>query len=505
MASGQRRCAGCGLLLSRYNADTRCATCTRASARDAHRQPCIPEWVWRDADVIESLAKWDFGAAFHRIRQIAHLRQEDLASLTGLSQSYLSALESGTRRLTHVEKIKIVLRGLGVPQRAAPELVATDLSSRLHGATTEAVHGTVWESPVEVARRLHAAASSNTDGSILLVLRETIEGVVHRYEAEGPYSLAGEVLEVRRYVGELLEGRQLPRQREALFRLAAQASALLAYMAVNAGREVLAEAYCAEAAELASHIDDRELVMWIQGTRSLNAYYAGRFEQAVACADAGVAIDPGHPQAIRLQANGRARALGKLGDVTGAERAIAAALDLSARHDVADGLTPCISFVPYALARTLANAATVHVALRSPHRVLAYADEIDDRVEQSDSAWSRALVRLDVATAVLTSERPDVEQAMVLGRQILEADGGAPIRSVVQRAGDLYLLAAPWRHLPAVREYGEALRVWQSAPQARALVGSAKLARPVQPTRRAADAAHSRFEGLPAQPPAEHD
>ncbi|WP_344074150.1 helix-turn-helix transcriptional regulator [Streptomyces crystallinus] len=450
------------------------------------------------------LANWDFGAAFRRIRQITHLRQEDLASLTGLSQPYLSALESGTRRLTHVEKIGMVLRGLGVPADAAPELVATG-PARLHTATMAIAREPAWESPVEVARRLHTVASSNTDPSTLLVIQETIGGVVERYEAEGPYSLVGEVLEVRRYVGELLEGRQLPRQREALFRLASQASALLAYMAVNAGRELLAEAYCAEAAELARHIDDRELGMWIQGTRSLNAYYAGRFEEAAAFADAGVALDPGHPQAIRLQANGRARALGKLGDAAGAERAIEAALDLSGQHNVPDGLTPCISFAPYALARTLANAATVHVALRTPHRVLGYADEIDERVRQSDSAWSRALVRLDVATALLTSDRPDVEQAMALGREILEADGGAPIRSVVQRAGDLYALAAPWRDLPTVREYGEVLRVWQSAPQARALVGSAKLARPVPPTRRAVDAAHSRFGTLPSQPAAEHD
>lgn len=80
------------------------------------------------------------------------------------------------------------------------------------------------------------------------------------------------------------------------------------------------------------------------------------------------------------------------------------------------------------MARTLANAATVHVTLANAPGVLAYADQIDELVEQSDSAWSQALVRLDVATALLAGPRPDVEHETVLGRQVLEADGGPPIR-----------------------------------------------------------------------------
>ncbi|MEV6723570.1 helix-turn-helix transcriptional regulator [Streptomyces xanthochromogenes] len=464
--------------------------------------------MWRDPDVIAALTAWEFGAAFRRIRQITDLRQDDLAALTGLSQSYLSSLESGSRRLTHVERIREVLGQLGVPVHAAPALVpgttAHSLAAGVADAVSEAAPEPAWESPVDVARRLNATTSSNTDPTTLAVLADGIDDVVDRYEAEGPYRLAGEVLDLRRLVDELLQGRQPPLQRAALFRLAAQASGLLGYMAVNAGREMLAEAYCKEAEDLATHIDDRELIMWVQGTRSLNAYYAGRYTEAAARAEAGIVIDPGHPQAIRLQVNGRARALGKLGDSAEAERAIAAAEDLSLRHQVPDGLTSCISFAPYAMARTLANAATVHVALRSPHRVLAYAHQIDERVEHSDSAWTRALVRLDVATALLTSDRPDVEQAMMLGRHVLRADGGAPIRSVVQRTGDLHTLAAPWQNVPAVREYGEAMRQWQAAPQVRELVKSAKLSRPTEQRRRAADAAHHRPGSISSQPSAQH-
>ncbi|WP_189957699.1 hypothetical protein [Streptomyces alanosinicus] len=329
--------------------------------------------------------------------------------------------------------------------------------------------------------------------------------LVARYETEGPHRLAPEAVDLRNFIQDRLEGQQPPRQREALFRLAAQASGLLGYMAVNAGREVVAEAYCKEAEELAKEIADRALIMWVQGTRSLNAYYAGHYDEAVQWAEAGLQIAPNHPQAIRLQSNGRARALGKLGDRPGAERAIAAAEELSSDHQVAVGLTSCISFEPYGMARTLANAATVHVALANAPQVLAYADQIDELVEQSDSAWSQALVRLDVATALLAGPRPDVEHAMVLGRQVLEAGGGPPIRSVVQRAGELYAGASRWQDLPAVREYDDALRSWQSAPQTRDLATSAKMACLTEQTRRAANAAHSRPGRISSHSSAQHN
>ncbi|MEU9987844.1 helix-turn-helix transcriptional regulator, partial [Streptomyces sp. NPDC048045] len=43
------------------------------------------------------------------------MRQDDLALLTGLSQPYLSMLESGQRRLTHIDKIVTLLNGMDAP------------------------------------------------------------------------------------------------------------------------------------------------------------------------------------------------------------------------------------------------------------------------------------------------------------------------------------------------------------------------------------------------------
>ena len=97
------------------------------------------------------------------------------------------------------------------------------------------------------------------------------------------------------------------------------------------------------------------------------------------------------------------------------------------------------------------------------------AQQIDDLVEHSDSAWSRSLVRLDVSTALLQQSLPDLDHAMSLGREALVLCGDAPIRSVWQRAQDLYQQAQPWRDQPSVREYGEELRAWSSQPAALAM------------------------------------
>ncbi|MFE9453755.1 helix-turn-helix domain-containing protein [Streptomyces sp. NPDC006739] len=469
----------------------------------------VPDHVWQDADVVTAMRDGDFGPALARVRRLASLRQEEMARVTGLSQPFLSALESGSRRLTHYDKIVTVLERLGVPEHALPQLFARDTQDPMEapGPHVAPVHGPVamepWESPLDVAKRLSSTISSNTEPATLSVLAQQVSAIVDRYEADGPHKLGPKTAELRNFIQTLLEGRQPPRQRAELFRLAAQASGLLSYMAVNAGHEAHADAYSTEALQLAREIDDSELMMWIFGTRSLGAYYAGRYHQALEWADAGLAIDRGNAQAIRLLANGRARALGKLGDAFGAQRAIAEAEDLSNDHRLPDGLTPCIAFSPYSIARTLANAATAHVALGNTREVIQYAEQVDELVEQSDSAWSRALVRLDVATALLAGPQPDVDHAMMLGLEVLEAGGGPPIRSVIQRAGELHATAAAWHQVPAVRDYAESLRRWHNAPLTQAVTNSAKMALSSDSSkRRAPGAAQSRHQRVSSRPAA---
>lgn len=119
LTQSPRRCERCGCRLSQYNSGTRCSACLRS--RDMPpATPSVPERVWRNVDVQQALAAWDFSQVARLIRQHGSLRQDDVAQLTGLSQAFLSMLEAGRRRLTNIDKIAEFLSGLGVPPEISP-------------------------------------------------------------------------------------------------------------------------------------------------------------------------------------------------------------------------------------------------------------------------------------------------------------------------------------------------------------------------------------------------
>ncbi|MFD3524566.1 helix-turn-helix domain-containing protein [Streptomyces sp. NPDC058653] len=480
-AKPNRLCSQCDFKLSRYNAGRRCGSCERNGT------PRLPLRAWRDPAVAEALAAWDFGKVLRLLRAAAQLSQREMAQLCGIGQATLSELESGCRRLTHIDKIISLLKRLEVPSELTPIPVPGG-RSRSDSDQTEVT----WDSPFHIAQRRGSTFMSNTNPVALDLLFGQVQGLVNRYEREGAMRLAPEALDLRSVLQELIEGQQPARLRRRVFYLAAQASGLLAYMAVNAGRSAVAEAYCEEAVELAQEADAPSIAMWALGTRSLAAYYDRRYGEALEWANAGVDIDPHNPQAIRLQVNGRARALGQLGDHRGVDRAVGAAEELSGRHHVPEGLTSCISFEPYGLARTLANAATAYVPLNDTEKVVRYAGKINRHIEEVDSPWSYALVNLDVATALLVGRNPDAEQAMSIGHQVLDDDGGPPIFSVVQRATDLAVHARPFESLAVVQDYRDTLSAWRTTPDTRALVGSATMTRHIRTPGRTAEGAPPR-------------
>ncbi|MEU0805507.1 hypothetical protein [Streptomyces sp. NPDC005970] len=331
------------------------------------------------------------------------------------------------------------------------------------------------DSPLEIIARARQLTASNVDTGTLAFVASSLESVIARYEQDGPRVLGAQTRAMRRLIHTFLDGHQPPHLRQELFRLAARAAGLLGYMAVNTGNFMLAEAYCTEALDLSRAINDIETEQWVSGTLSFGLYYAGQYAEADSCAAAAVEKAPRSAQAIRLLVNGRARALAKTRDHDGAKRAIDRALELSDLHHAPAGITSCISFEPYGHARTLANAVTAHVSLCNVDQVLKDAKQIDDLVEHSDSSWSRSLVRLDVATALLQQRSPDLERALLLGKEALLLSGDSPVRSVWQRSHDLYQLARRWRKQSAVREYGDELRTWSSQLSALAMSRSGAL------------------------------
>lgn len=109
---GRGVCPGCGAFLSRYSDQARCAACVRSSV--------LPQGLWADPVIGEALVRWDFRTFFRLVRSATGMSQIELGALTGLSQSAISQIESGSRRLTHVVRIQEVLRALGVPEQVSP-------------------------------------------------------------------------------------------------------------------------------------------------------------------------------------------------------------------------------------------------------------------------------------------------------------------------------------------------------------------------------------------------
>lgn len=316
-----------------------------------------------------------FGAALRARRTAAGLTQQALALLVPVSAALIGKIEKAERRCD----VRLARR-LDTVLGAAGALLAEwrrTLGAALTPMPTEPVARPLpapgpwagWDDALDIADQTSLLAGSNVDNTALVVLAACCDDLVARYEAEGPLVLAPTGRRLRAQLHHLLAGQQHPAQRHRLYELAAMASGLLAYMSVNAGRLPLARAYCDEALTLAQAIEASDLIAWTRGTQSLEAYYAGRYLDARDFALTGIDAAPTSPQAVRLLANGAARALAKLGDRQAAEQALDRALTLSDRHELPGGLTSCISFGAYGLARTLANAATVHQLLGdTPHR-----------------------------------------------------------------------------------------------------------------------------------------
>ncbi|MGH4016809.1 MAG: hypothetical protein ACRDSL_23325 [Pseudonocardiaceae bacterium] len=297
-------------------------------------------------------------------------------------------------------------------------------------------------------------------GELMAELERFLTGLPDRYETAGPLVLAPETVQARRLVHQLLAGNQRLSQRARLFELAGQLSGLLCYMAVNLGNFSTAQAYGAEAFELARFIEHDDLAAWVRGTQSFGAYYTGDYERALTLAQDGQRYAKGDMQAVRLAINGEARASGKLNDWRGTVGAVGRAYRLAERLPPADGMTPCISFGIYSEARTASNAATAYLALGQTKQVLSYAERAREIVDASSSQWSYALIRLDMATALLSGHQPEPEGASALGTEAIDAVRYLRIESIQQRTRELAMALRPWRHLPTVADFLNEVSQW---------------------------------------------
>lgn len=409
-------------------------------------------------------ARHRFGAELRVTRIARGMTQAELARLVHVHPDLIAKVEKAVRRPSWELAVACdnALHAQGGLTGLWPA-VAAERDPR-HHVEAHAGPGSGYglEPLSHVANRLWRHNNIAT-APVLLHFGDALDDLVKRYETEGPAVLASDAVRLRQQLESILAGSLTIGQRESVLSLASRASGLLAYMAVNLGGFSHAHAYAAEAYSLARESGNTDTMAWVRGTQSLASYYQHDYMTAAAFAHDGLIHAADGPQAIRLLVNGLARALAYLpGRQHDAAQAVTRAYTLMERLQVPEGISPCISLGIYSRGRVIANAITVFQTLGRHGRVLSLVDEIADTIDDSDSAWSRSLVSLDQAAALIHRQRPDVEQAASIARNAVIASAGTPITSVIQRARVLKTATTAHLHLTEVREFHEQLRQMSS-------------------------------------------
>ncbi len=331
MGKNARTCADCGCRLSQYNLEDRCAACSRDRRLDADLCPSIPAEVWIGPDIQNAIAHWDFGLASRLIRERAGLRQDDMAFMTGLSQSFLSMLEAGNRRLTNLDKAARFLQGIGTPDallappfREHPDSSmpgqiphsGTDrVSTRPAARDNPDLSDLAAQAAVQSLHFTDEIAKTNVSDVELEGLEFTLTQIASDYVHAPLRRIFTDLVTTRDRLFALLTGRQPVGQTRELLLLAGTSCLLLAHASQNLGDEDAAIAQLQTAWSLAEQADHNDLRAWVKGTAALIAEWSTRRQTALDYTRQAIQLAPGGQTRIRIAAI-EARAAARIGDRT---------------------------------------------------------------------------------------------------------------------------------------------------------------------------------------------
>lgn len=337
---------------------------------------------------------------------------------------------------------------------------------------TEALQQRIERQPVEdvidVLSRIQKAHRSTVHPDLMRHLQDNIRHTVMQYENLDHASLVPALGKQRIWIESLLDECGHPVQRQQLFEIAGATSGMLGYIAVGSGEFPLARAYCLEAFQLGDFAGNANLQAWARGLQSFCEYYAGRYGEALILARDGLNYAQSGPQSVRLTINGAARAMGKLGDVKGVDRAVDEAHELMSLNDVPEGVPSSISFDCYSAAQTASNAATAYVSLAIPEKAQHYAGLALPEIGKSNSPWSRSLVLIDLAFSLIRAKDADLDRASALVHDALTISAGRPIISIQQRTSEFvsYVISR-WGDVPQTRTILDAMSAVNVRPRPR--------------------------------------
>ncbi|MFB7114021.1 helix-turn-helix domain-containing protein [Streptomyces sp. NPDC056291] len=450
MPRSPRACAGCGCRLSQYNLEERCAACARSRNLAVPPGPSIPPEVWNDGRVQNAIAAWDFGAASRLIREGAGLRQEDMASMTGLSQSFLSMLEAGSRRLTNLEKAVTFLEGIGTPDALlAPPFRRHEAHPAPPSPRTGASHGLVNPHPASggaadlnqlasqaAAQSLHFTdeiAKSNVSDVELEGLQAALAQAATEYVHAPLHQIFTNLVSTRDRLFALLNGHQPLGQTRELFLLAGTSCLLLAHASQNLGDEDAAIAQLQTAWSLAEQSDHNDLRAWVKGTAALIAEWSSRRQTALDYTRQAIQLSPGGETRIRIAAI-EARAAARIGDRGTAMAALEEIKRARERSGAPDTLTRFGGLLTFPEAKQHYYIGGTY-ALLGEHRLAEQHSTTAIELYENGPAEHRsygdeALARLDIVTARIAAG--EIEGAGEQLRPILDL----PLDRRIRQLGD---------------------------------------------------------------------
>lgn len=481
-----RSCTDCGCRLSQYNDDARCATCAREVHLAVMSGPQIPNIVWGSADVQTAIINWDFGLASRLIREMSNLRQDDMAALTGLSQGFLSMLESGARRLTNLDRVAKFLFGIGAPETLLASPIREHVAQSPLVSPSEPGSASVLPTQAEDEREtdLHAIAAQAASQSLhfaeatmrsdvadasLEKLAVQIGKIARDYVHTALHPLFTDLLSTRDRLFSLLGGRQPLRQSRELHLLAGTSCLLLAHASQNLGGREAAMAQIRAAWTFAEQADHNDLRAWIKGTAALIAEWSPQRRKALDYTRQAVEFSPAGETRIRIAAI-EARAAARVGD---RNRAVSALNDLrKAREQRAHlgGLSEFGGILTFPSAKREYYIGSTYALLGEHALAEQHAAEAISMYEngpkQARSYGDEALARLDIVTSRIAAG--ELDGANEQFQPILELPQSLRIRQI----GNAVRRIAPLLEVPRLarnrtaQQLAEAARSYQAIDNA---------------------------------------
>lgn len=114
MTATRRRCTGCDTPLSRYNTAPLCGPCQRRSLQPA-TAAAPKEWLWIPGQRSAPPDGSDLGARLREWRTARMIPQRQLATLLGVTQPYISMVETGAEKVRDLGTLRHIATTLGIP------------------------------------------------------------------------------------------------------------------------------------------------------------------------------------------------------------------------------------------------------------------------------------------------------------------------------------------------------------------------------------------------------